>query len=59
MRTGLTAGLTPAIPGIRKVAVIAAEYVMTLPSGKQRELREQESRGELRIVPRSEMSTVR
>lgn len=34
---------------------MAQEYVDTLPEGKQRELRELASRGELRIAPRSEM----
>lgn len=41
-----------AVPGS---AVIAQEYVDTLPEEKQRELREQEARGELRIAPQAEM----
>ncbi|MGV0747220.1 hypothetical protein [Mycolicibacterium fortuitum] len=41
-----------AVPGS---AVIAKEHFDTLPEEKQRELREQEARGELRIAPRSEM----
>lgn len=36
-------------------AVWAEEYVATLPEEKQRELRELEARGELRIAPQSEM----
>jgi succinate dehydrogenase/fumarate reductase-like Fe-S protein len=41
-----------AIPG----AVLAAEeYVATLDKLRQRDLREQEERGELRIVPRAEL----
>jgi len=35
--------------------VIVEEYVNTLPEGKQRELRDLEARGELRIAPQSEM----
>ncbi|MCP2622059.1 hypothetical protein NLB33_04225 [Mycolicibacterium smegmatis] len=35
--------------------VVAEEYFDTLPEEKQRELREAEARGELRIAPRSEM----
>lgn len=35
--------------------VVAQEYFDTLPDEKQRELRGQEARGELRIAPRSEM----
>ncbi len=34
---------------------LAQEYVETLPKEKQRELREREARGELRITPQSEM----
>lgn len=34
---------------------IAAEHVATLPAEQQRELREREARGELRIAPRAEM----
>lgn len=41
-----------AVPGS---AVIAQEYVDTLPEEKQQALREQQARGELRIAPRSEM----
>ncbi|MGJ6127058.1 hypothetical protein QN239_31200 [Mycolicibacterium sp. Y3] len=44
--------------GLRVVpgsAVIAQEYVATLPGEKQKALREQEARGELRIAPQSEM----
>ncbi|QZH66748.1 hypothetical protein [Mycolicibacterium farcinogenes] len=41
-----------AVPGS---AVIAEEYVATLPAEKQKALRDQEARGELRIAPRSEM----
>lgn len=44
-------GLRP-VPGS---LVVAQEYVDTLPEEKQKELREQEARGELRIAPRSEM----
>jgi hypothetical protein len=41
------------IPGTIEVA---EEYVATLPGEKQRNLRAQESRGELRIVSRAEMA---
>lgn len=41
-----------AVPGS---AVVAQEYVDTLPEEKQRELRERAARGELRIAPRSDM----
>lgn len=41
-----------AVPGS---AVIAQEYVDTLPEEKQQALREQEARGELRIAPQAEM----
>ncbi|WP_281373900.1 hypothetical protein [Mycobacterium vicinigordonae] len=34
---------------------MAKEYVATLPPYRQKDLREQEARGELRIVPRIEM----
>ncbi len=44
-------GLRP-VPGS---TVIAQEYVDKLPAEKQKALREQEARGELRIAPRSEM----
>ena len=40
------------VPGLM---VIVEEYVNTLPEGKQRELRDLEARGELRIAPQSEM----
>lgn len=40
------------VPGSARVA---AEYVATLPLEQQAKLREAEARGELRIVPRSEM----
>ncbi|WP_157625837.1 hypothetical protein [Mycobacterium sp. 155] len=46
-----TPGFGP-VPGSLQ---IAAEHVATLPEEKQRELREQEARGELRIAPRAEM----
>ena len=36
--------------------VVAEEYVATLSAEKQRDLRERAARGELRIVPRSEMA---
>lgn len=36
-------------------ATIAAEYVETLAPEKQRELRELEARGELRILPQAQM----
>jgi hypothetical protein len=39
------------VPG----SMVAEEYFDTLPAEKQRELREQEARGELRIAPRAEM----
>lgn len=39
--------------------VVAAEYFAMLSAEKQRELRALESRGELRIMPQSEMSRVR
>lgn len=48
---------TPA-PGFGPVPgslVVAEEYFDTLPSEKQQALREQQVRGELRIVPSSEM----
>ena len=45
-----------AIPGS---VLVAAEYVATLHPARQRDLREQEARGELRIVPRSEMTVTR
>ncbi|UEA25179.1 hypothetical protein LK464_03740 [Mycobacteroides abscessus subsp. abscessus] len=41
-----------AVPGS---AVIAEEYVATLPAEKQQALREQQARGELRIAPQAEM----
>ncbi|GAB19393.1 hypothetical protein GOEFS_083_00240 [Gordonia effusa NBRC 100432] len=41
-----------AVPGS---AVIAQEYVDTLPEEKQQALREQQARGELRIAPQAEM----
>lgn len=41
-----------AVPGSLQ---IATEHVATLPAEKQRELREAEARGELRIAPRAEM----
>ncbi len=41
-----------AVPGS---VLVAAEYVATLHPGRQRDLREQEARGELRIVPRAQM----
>ncbi|UVO12348.1 hypothetical protein NM962_21200 [Mycobacterium sp. SVM_VP21] len=41
-----------AVPGS---VVVAAEYVATLHPDRQRDLREQADRGELRIVPRVEM----
>lgn len=41
-----------AVPGS---VLVAAEYVATLNPDRQRDLRAQESRGELRIVPRAEM----
>lgn len=41
-----------AVPGSLQ---IAAEHVASLPAEKQRELREQEARGELRITPQAEM----
>lgn len=41
-----------AVPGS---AVIAQEYFDTLPEEKQRELREREALGELRIAPQAEM----
>ncbi len=37
-------------------STVAAEYVETLSAEKQRDLRDQESRGELRIVPQREMA---
>lgn len=46
-------GKLRAVPGS---AVIAAEYVATLPEETQAELQEREARGELRILPQSEMS---
>ncbi|MCV7194145.1 hypothetical protein [Mycolicibacterium brumae] len=46
-----TEGFGP-VPGS---LAIAKEYVATLPKEKQTALREQEARGELRIVPRAEM----
>lgn len=41
-----------AVPGSLQ---IAAEHVATLPAEQQRELREREARGELRITPQAEM----
>lgn len=41
-----------AVPG---AVLAAAEYVATLHPDRQKDLREQEERGELRIVPRAEM----
>ncbi|OHU33352.1 hypothetical protein BKG79_22380 [Mycobacteroides chelonae] len=41
-----------AVPGS---VLVAEEYVATLHLDRQRDLREQEERGELRVVPRSEM----
>ena len=41
------------VPGTLEVA---EEYVATLPDEKQRALREQEARGELRIFSRAEMA---
>lgn len=35
--------------------LVAAEYVVTLHPDRQRDLREQEARGELRIMSRAEM----
>ncbi len=41
-----------AVPGSLQ---IAAEHVASLPEEQQRELREREARGELRITPQAEM----
>jgi hypothetical protein len=46
---------TPGFGAVPGSVVVAEEYVATLPAEKQRELREMEARGELRIAPRSEM----
>ncbi|SKE69488.1 Uncharacterised protein [Mycobacteroides abscessus subsp. massiliense] len=46
---------TPGFGPVPGSLVIAKEHFDTLPEEKQRELREQEARGELRIAPRSEM----
>lgn len=46
-----TAGFGP-VPGS---LVVAEEYVATLPAEKQKALRDQEARGELRIAPQAEM----
>nr|WP_167335036.1 hypothetical protein [Mycolicibacterium farcinogenes] len=50
-----TPGFGP-VPGSLQ---IAEEYFGTLPAEKQHALREQEARGELRIVPRAEMRKFR
>lgn len=46
---------TPGFGPVPGSLVVAEEYVATLPVEKQQALREQESRGELRIAPQSEM----
>lgn len=46
---------TPGFGPVPGSMMVAEEYVATLPTAKQRALREQEARGELRIVPRAEM----
>lgn len=46
-----TRGFCP-VPG---PLVVAQEYFDTLPGDKQRKLREQDERGELRIAPRAEI----
>ena len=46
---------TPGFGAVPGSLVVAQEYFDTLPAAKQRDLREQEARGELRIAPRTEM----
>ncbi len=46
---------TPGFGPVPGSLVIAKEHFDTLPVEKQRELREQEGRGELRIAPQAEM----
>lgn len=38
---------------------VTAEYAATLPAEKQEDLREREAKGEIRIVPRAEISQLR
>jgi hypothetical protein len=46
---------TPGFGPVPGSMVVAQEYFDTLPAKKQRALREEEARGELRIAPRSDM----
>uniref|UniRef100_UPI0037CB5290 hypothetical protein n=1 Tax=Mycolicibacterium sp. TaxID=2320850 RepID=UPI0037CB5290 len=46
---------TPGFGPVPGSMMVAQEHFDTLPAEKQRQLREQEARGELRIVPRAEM----
>lgn len=46
---------TPGFGPVPGSLVVAKEHFDTLPAEKQRELRERESRGELRIAPQAEM----
>lgn len=46
---------TPGFGPVPGSMMVAQEYFDTLPADKQKDLREQEARGELRIVPRAEM----
>ncbi|MBN3458256.1 hypothetical protein JNN96_29885 [Mycobacterium sp. DSM 3803] len=46
---------TPGFGPVPGSLVVAKEHFDTLPAEKQRELREQEELGELRILPRAEM----
>ena len=46
---------TPGFGLVPGSMMVAQEYFDTLPAEKQRKLREQEERGELRILPRAEM----
>ncbi len=46
---------TPGSGPVPGSLVVAEEYVATLPAEKQQALRDQQARGELRIMPRAEM----
>lgn len=46
---------TPGFGPVPGSAVLAAEYVATLPADKQQELRDKQARDQLRIVPQVEM----
>lgn len=46
---------TPGFGPVPGSLVIAKEHFDTLPEERQKKLREQEARGELRIMPRAEM----